>query len=476
MSASSLTVTSTQDQTSKYTENNVRPDESTSDRAREGHDDKGPESAFGEEEEELAQMSNYSVKSLTSLASYPNPHQKMAQRALDRARETFKAAAEASRPVSPSLSSRKGCDIASILPPASELGREGNDYLSRIPRSAHIASSARSSMLASGPGAPQPLTAGPPGQRQYKASTLEGPLRAIQASGQKPGSSNVETQPNFKHAALPNLADLPHAPAKSKMLYAFGASQARQPCAQALDGTRSSHPWDRTYPPSLWFKDPQETRSVDQIKQYYPNGVPPYYNSKSIVSVPDDNSDLPLILHSHDRTLLETTGKARHQDDVCHQVAFYSAIHDLTKTWDERLDDMRIKEQNFEAGLNEPAISTTARQEENIANLYSSSVGKPEDIDMSFFNEMETFQAVQPLLGMTFTSLAKYWQNGRLLGHPTGFSPVNKPESEELWAQTRSIEYHKDYDQFQSMGTQSKWGLPHTPPPASRWSGCSGGM
>ncbi|KKY31441.1 hypothetical protein UCDDA912_g08632 [Diaporthe ampelina] len=53
------------------------------------------------DEEELFRMSVLPVRTITNLASYPNPSQKLAQKALDRARETFKAAAETSRSLTP---------------------------------------------------------------------------------------------------------------------------------------------------------------------------------------------------------------------------------------------------------------------------------------------------------------------------------------------------------------------------------------
>ncbi|KAG8166421.1 hypothetical protein KVR01_002110 [Diaporthe batatas] len=56
------------------------------------------------DEEELTRMSNLPVRTITNLASYPNPSQKLAQKALDRARETFKTAAETDRSSTPSFS------------------------------------------------------------------------------------------------------------------------------------------------------------------------------------------------------------------------------------------------------------------------------------------------------------------------------------------------------------------------------------
>jgi len=91
--------------------------------------------------------SRITVKGLTSLASYPNPMQKAAQNKLARARAANLA------------NSRAGTPSISV---ASDLGRD------RV-------TSGGSTVI----GTPQPLTAGPPGQRQFRPSTIEGVTRAL---------------------------------------------------------------------------------------------------------------------------------------------------------------------------------------------------------------------------------------------------------------------------------------------------------
>lgn len=418
----------------------------------------------GGEEEELTRMDNYSVKTLTSLASYSNPYQKVAQKALDRARETFKAAAETSR--QPSRSDfRQGLDGTNAPLSSHALGRDTLDYFSRVPRHAHINSSNRSGVLSSGLGAPQPLTAGPPGQRQYKVSALEGPYRALQTIRKTPSSSAVdEIYPSGNASSLlkagprspSSTPDLPYSPEQNIQLRAAGGLQATRPAAHNPSATAGDSPWDRGCTPVTWVSEPRETRTLAQIKQYYPGGAPRRYNQKNLVSVPEDNSDLPLILNSSKRSQPLMSDGARSQDDARHIVAFYSAKYDLTKTWDERLEELKDRVQNQR--LRDSIQDTAARHAELASASSSPQIGKPEDFEVSIFNQMETCQAVEPLLGMAFSTLANYWDNGRLLGHSTGFGRVNKPEEDDLWARSRSVDNDAGQPRF-----QGRWGLSHSP-------------
>lgn len=422
------------------------------------------EEEHGAEEEELTRMDNYSVKTLTSLASYSNPHQKMAQRALDRARETFKAAAEASR--QPSRSAfRQGLDGTNAPLSSHALGRDPLDYFSRVPRNTHINNSTRSSMLSGGLGAPQPLTAGPPGQRQYKVPALEGPYRALQTIKTPSSSAVDEAYANGNAPSLLQLgprppsstSDLPCSPEQNKQLrVAAAALQATRPAVHSPSATVGDSPWNRGCPPVTLVKEPQETKTLAQIMQYYPGSPPPRYNPKNLVSVAEDNSDLPPILHPSRCSQLLMSDGARSQDDARHLVAFYSAKYDLTRTWAERLDDLNNRLQNL--GRSDSTQDSAARQADIVAASSSSQVGKPEDFDVSFFNQIKTCQAAEPLLAMAFSTLANYWDNGRILGHSTGFERVNKPEEEDLWACSRNVDIDAGQPRF-----QGRWGLPHSP-------------
>ncbi|KAM0439663.1 hypothetical protein ACHAPT_000755 [Fusarium lateritium] len=174
----------------------------------------------GETEYELGMdpLLNMTVKSLQNLASYPNPNQKRAQKALSRgtksALDGYRAAARSEEPTTP-LNRRTGLqepiqvhvDSPSMLrhAQAEAIGYyrsqdEGfwnpPDKSSAIqpdsvkPFDAAVGGRTSdkfgSATLASGPGAPLPLSAGPPGQRQYRPSTFKSTFKALQpqASGQ----------------------------------------------------------------------------------------------------------------------------------------------------------------------------------------------------------------------------------------------------------------------------------------------------
>lgn len=155
------------------------------------------------------------VKSLHNLASYPNPNQKRAQRALLRARPGATPAPSAgniSRTATPSYGAQtfEGFDVGidgSHSPALFHSAKtDPNDILKmKAGRSIHDPDNswrsnctgpppglfpaatiqrdppqaAYKSTLATGPGAPRPLTAGPPGHRQYRTPTFENMIKAL---------------------------------------------------------------------------------------------------------------------------------------------------------------------------------------------------------------------------------------------------------------------------------------------------------
>lgn len=181
---------------------------------------------------------NMTVKSLQNLASYPNPNQKRAQKALLRgvkpalaslsvATRSQGASAPLSpiRPIGPPDSIKK-----EVISPIAVRPAQANSALERLQQEALWRSEAfnfstpravepqtqKSTMgngftlgsigtaptaLASGPGAPRPLTAGPPGQRQYRPSTFESTFKALQAKLQHQHDSNADDDEEFVSAA-----------------------------------------------------------------------------------------------------------------------------------------------------------------------------------------------------------------------------------------------------------------------------------
>ncbi|KAL6795100.1 hypothetical protein J3E68DRAFT_331591 [Trichoderma sp. SZMC 28012] len=166
-------------------------------------------------------LMNMTVKSLQNLASYPNPNQKNAQKALLRGtrpkagNSLSGGPSRLSTPFTHRNDSQGGARISSSeevsvgLRPilsepgilyqrtqdsrwrsrkmASEAGASGTyhgAFESRLSTPSTNSDNAdpnplASMHLATGPGAPKPLTAGPPGQRQYRPSTFESTFKAL---------------------------------------------------------------------------------------------------------------------------------------------------------------------------------------------------------------------------------------------------------------------------------------------------------
>ncbi|KAI9163343.1 hypothetical protein HJFPF1_04951 [Paramyrothecium foliicola] len=153
-------------------------------------------------------LRNMTVKSLNNLASYPNPNQRRAQKALyGRTKPTLAAKASvagASAPTSPSFrrmnspahrlqrlgfpalptaqsdSSLLKQEQSIALHPPDLYRHHDSRGIGKASNNMCHSMASTSTSLAPGPGAPRPLTAGPPGQRQYRASTFESTFKALQ--------------------------------------------------------------------------------------------------------------------------------------------------------------------------------------------------------------------------------------------------------------------------------------------------------
>lgn len=395
-----------------------------------------------EEDEELARMSNYSVKTLTSLAQIPNPHQKIAQRALDKARESFKASTELSRPITPILP-RQGFDGAGVLPSMSKLFRDGTDYTSgRIARHSHMSSSTRSSVLSSGPGAPQPLTAGPPGQRQYKASTLEGPFRALQASAQKTLPSEVE-EAHFDISQTSSLTFGTQSMAKLPPTHPQTPEQQQKSLPQGNGLGSSKSPIRNSVAPVS--RNPStrsevkyhDTETLEYLKQYYPLGPPPRYNPELSTAVPIDVRSLQVLS-------LPLMSEEQERRDIRHKMAFYAGARGVFKSFDERYDDFRKKVRDRQLGLRDSNQRAASRQLEIDAALKLTELAEPNDVSIEAVSQFPTHEAAELLLGMAFSTLARYWDNGRLTGIPTGFDQIEKQpdrsQKYDPWTHSRGID------------------------------------
>lgn len=160
------------------------------------------------------------VKSLHNLASYPNPSQKKAQKFLQRGKKPDlvglgigSTSSASSTPIRPAGNAEFRDATASATPRAttsdyvsrrdpaldgwssSNVVRPSSKRLSRhrfTENSDATGPEQASTALSTGPGAPRPLTAGPPGQRQYRPSTFESTFKALHSKGDQKDRFNDE--------------------------------------------------------------------------------------------------------------------------------------------------------------------------------------------------------------------------------------------------------------------------------------------
>jgi len=194
-------------------------------------------------------LQRINVKGLTNLASYPNPMQKAAQKALAKGRTGNVAS---SRPGTPSSFSYASSDIHER-----PLGGAG----------------------ANTAGAPQPLTAGPPGQRQFNQSTFRATLKALGLGPDTP----VTQSANPSSQAAATMAS-PNPPP------GFGGEDGIERAMTPREITESpplhtAKPQTATYPvqfhDSSSYRTPiRDTLPTQAIALYYPHGYPSDYTGK----------------------------------------------------------------------------------------------------------------------------------------------------------------------------------------------------
>ncbi|KAK1981418.1 hypothetical protein LZ30DRAFT_782056 [Colletotrichum cereale] len=200
------------------------------------------ESSDDEDDESTGEnpLKNFTVKGLQNLASYPNPNQKRAQKTLLRARPGATPAPSTgniSRTATPSYGPqffdtpdvvKDGSDSPSLfhsakIDPSAVLKLQVDQRPIRdldpswrvngttpapppglfpahnVQRS--IPHSTYKSTLATGPGAPRPLTAGPPGQRQYRTSTFDSVMKVLNGGPKNDMSYDGSVNDDVHHLA-----------------------------------------------------------------------------------------------------------------------------------------------------------------------------------------------------------------------------------------------------------------------------------
>jgi hypothetical protein len=265
-------------------------------------------------------LAGLTVKSLSNLASYPNPSQQRAQKALQRARMAhgvqtpvpdFAADYSVStsvsygspeptkvRPHSPSMLrvahsdpvvlSRLQADIRNRGDPLRPVrSGQGSGFLissKNGQKPGFLTNGGYTTTLSTGPGAPRPLTAGPPGQRQYRASTFESTIKALQVSGKPKYQWTTDEAYTFggpRAAHLRKRVESLTASSESATSSSTSAVQQATPQPGAIAPPRRSEPKSVVAALDAMTRlRYHDTRSMEDILEYYPNAPPPHYGRK----------------------------------------------------------------------------------------------------------------------------------------------------------------------------------------------------
>lgn len=249
-----------------------------------------------------SQLYRMSTQGLTNLASYPNPMQKEAQKILTKAKQhplsmqhQLSDSANEHRVTVPPpgigyrtsrsdpvaaenlLHSDRG-DGYSL--PSQPLQPLRPNYLNTTA----IASRERDgypSILSKGPGAPQPLTAGPPGQRQYQPSTFTPSTSSSQKGPEKMHESgsfdeNPQRFPQLYYPPLPSMIHSQSRPQSQRSVLQLGP---REPVTSNQSEDVSSGQSslitptnDDEYPKII------DTITLREARRFYPNAFPTDFN------------------------------------------------------------------------------------------------------------------------------------------------------------------------------------------------------
>ncbi|RYP73932.1 hypothetical protein DL770_007692 [Monosporascus sp. CRB-9-2] len=334
-------------------------------------DDANVYSDYDEDVEGVEHLKQMSVKTLTNLASYLNPMQKAAQKLLSRARPiaaatpTYAQARQSplyhqpsgimgkqrSLPLSGLRHTRSDPVAATSLQPERF---DDNGYRNRTFRpppgfTAPLQKNtigpgfqARrpptpSTSLFQGAGVPQPLTAGPPGQRHYRTSALESTFSAMQNRFRRtPGLDDDSSMPNPYNEQIHRRHLVYSGDGESSPSFRSERASSRQKvlgldraamletAAMGLD-----KPKEQTKSKIL-----VDTLGAEEAHKWYPGGIPTEFNYDTMVVPEDWTKDYPLD-NTHERRRVESL--ATHMDGMIRH--FYSGTEMSNKTIAEAIEE-----------------------------------------------------------------------------------------------------------------------------------------
>ncbi len=355
--------------------------------------------------------SRITVKGLTSLASYPNPMQKAAQNTLARARA---ANLNLSRPGTPS-------SVPSTTPDLSE-DRLFNPY--------------RTAPAVSGP--PQPLKAGPPGQRPFKPTTLEAVSRAVRCEDHVPPTSsfyqcrspigfpsnldaNVRAMLDDDDGfTIPgrriqlSLDERYHGPVSRNPNDLAGFGRFSTPglldtVAEALEGTR---------------RKVHDTLPPERVKHYFPHGFPPNYDGRHKPVSDDWHTGYPtpeykFMQESFSQRLTKINR------------TFYAGTEGLVRDMEQI-----VRDHNYRCLENKVGVIGEERERlrgSHIEGLGADGKVQPPLLTVEEADMMDEADIAKPLVNMAFATLLSYKEESesRNLGQNAWLSGFI--EADEAW-------------------------------------------
>ncbi|KAI6081239.1 hypothetical protein F4821DRAFT_275139 [Hypoxylon rubiginosum] len=218
------------------------------------------------------QLLRMPTKSLNNLATFENPMQKAAKRILAKAREA------------PSASGNQAYPQTGHFRPPPGIGSDSEQSFSErahnpfgpSPSVSAARDSSYPAILSRGPGAPQPLTAGPPGQRQFRPTGFE--------TWNTDKTRSLETM-------SPDYKPLGSAPVQPRTMHA-GPQQSTNP-PRRPEGRPPANRWGATTIP--WGMNAgkasdqkiTDTLTAEEAIRFYPQGLPADFNFNT-VPIADD--------------------------------------------------------------------------------------------------------------------------------------------------------------------------------------------
>ncbi|KAK4154894.1 hypothetical protein C8A00DRAFT_14041 [Chaetomidium leptoderma] len=358
--------------------------------------------------------SRITVKGLTSLASYPNPMQKAAQNTLARART---ADLGLSRPDTPSSHPSTAPDLAK--------GRLFNMY-GTAPATA---------------GPPEPLKAGPPGQRPYKSTTLEAASRMLRVEDQLPPATSVYH--SISPIGLPYNLD-------TNILATFDDDDGIGGTARTIQvplDERQHGPVSRNPPEFTGFgrlptpapfatvttalgetrRKVHDTLPPERIKQYFPGGFPSNYDGRHKSMADDWHTKYPT---AEDRFMQESFAERITRINR----SFYVGTEGLVRNMEQI-----VRDHNYRCLENKVGVIGEERERlrgSHIERLGADGKIQPPLLSVEETDRMDEADIARPLVNMAFATLLGYKEESESGTSTQNAWPSGFVKADDAWVDT----------------------------------------